>query len=222
MLTALLLGLGTASAAADGEAGLVVDWGDGSTSNYCIAFQGNSISGEQLLARAGLNVNQFSGLVCGINGVGCQHSGTFNSCTCECQDLGGDCVYWSFFTKGYGGGWQYSAGGFQGQRVADGEMHAWRWGEGGPSSAPAPAPVSFEQVCGHPPRSVASPTPTPDGNPAAPDGNIAAPDGDPHEPPDEHSPAGNFDTDAPGRGHEHRHAVAFPFAGCNRYGHACG
>ena len=44
-------------------------------------------------------------------------------------------------------------------------MQAWRWGRGGASSAPPPPAISFEAVCGHPPRGglaqATQPPPTP-------------------------------------------------------------
>lgn len=161
LFAALLCALVPALAHADGEAGLVVDYGNGQVDTFCIAFSGDSITGDQLLARAGLDVNQFSGLVCAIGGTGCQHSGTFDSCTCQCRSGSADCTYWGFFTARYGAPFIYSALGFRSQRARDGEIHAWKWGRGSPNSAPAPAPIAFETICGHPPLSRATATPLP-------------------------------------------------------------
>lgn len=157
LLGATLLALALAAVVqADGEAGLVIHWGDGRVSTHCIAFGGDSITGDEMLERAGYNINQFSGLVCSIGGVGCQHSGSFDSCTCECQSGGDDCVYWSFFEQPYGATWRYSALGAFIARAEDGELHGWQWGEGGPASAPVPPATSFEAVCGHPPGTVST------------------------------------------------------------------
>lgn len=161
LLLPLLAWLGlNDSARADGEAGLVVDFGNGVVETYCIAIPGSDISGEQMLRAAGLGVNQFSGLVCSIDGTGCTHSGSFDSCTCECKTGGSDCTYWAFFTQKYGAKWTYSATGFQLIRAKDGDLQAWKWGKGSLSNAPPPASTTFEQVCGHAPSSVAEPTPT--------------------------------------------------------------
>lgn len=152
MLVAAMLGvlfLFPATALADGEAGLVIDWGDGRVTDHCIAFEGDGISGDELLSRAGYSVNDFSGLVCGIQGQGCEHSGSGSSCLCECPSGGADCTYWGFFTKDAGApDWQYSFMGYRSQAASDGDMHGWIWGRGGPSSAPPPPDVPFESVCG--------------------------------------------------------------------------
>jgi hypothetical protein len=140
-----------ALAHADGEAGIVIHWGDGRVSTHCIAFEGESTTGDRLLERAGYDINQFSGLVCAIDDVGCEHSGSFDSCTCECQSGGGDCTYWGFFRQPYGDTWFYSALGAFSARVEDGDLQGWKWGKGGPASAPAPPATTFEAVCGHSP-----------------------------------------------------------------------
>ena len=150
------------AARADGEAGLVIQVGDQVTT-YCVPFTGDSISGERLLAASGLPVEQFGGssgrVVCAIGQVGCFNPSSFDSCFCECK--GNDCTYWAFFTRAYGKGWVYSSVGISLARAKDGEVHGWKWGRGGPSSAPAPADITFEQICGHPPRGGAAPTPLP-------------------------------------------------------------
>ncbi len=158
ILAAVWLALTSLTVArADGEAGVVIDYGT-HTESFCVAFAGDSISGDALLAAAGREVNQFSGLVCGIDAVGCLHSGSFDSCTCQCR--GSNCTYWAFFTRDYGqGGWTYSGLGFRLARAGDGDLQGWRWGAGTLTSAPPPAGVTFEQVCGHAPRGGASQPP---------------------------------------------------------------
>jgi hypothetical protein len=161
-LAALVAVIGVASA--DGEVGLVIQEG-GEATTYCIAYTGDGITGEELLQRAGLTVGQFGGsarTVCSIGGTGCDNASSFSSCFCKCQ--GGNCVYWAFFTREYGKGWVYSSLAFNLLKAEDGDLHGWKWGAGGPSSAPAPVDITFEQVCGHPPRGgaavSASATPT--------------------------------------------------------------
>ena len=145
---------GTAVASADGEVGLVIQEG-GEATTYCIAYTGDGITGEELLERAGLPVEQFGGgggrTVCAIGGTGCSDANSFSSCFCECTG-GGSCVYWAFFTREYGKAWVYSSLAFNLLKAEDGDLHGWKWGAGGPSSAPAPVDVTFEQVCGHAPR----------------------------------------------------------------------
>jgi hypothetical protein len=167
---------------ADGEAGLVVQHGDGSTETYCIAFEGSSIAGDALLRRAGVPVEQFSGLVCSLGarpGEGCPNASSFDSCTCQCS--GASCVYWAFFTRAHGKPWVYSAIGFTLHAARDGDLHGWKWGRGGPSSAAAPGDITFEQVCGHPPGAAAVPTQAPPT--ATPPPAAAAPPATPPSPP---------------------------------------
>jgi len=156
-----------------GEAGLVIQHGDGTTETYCIPFTGDGIRGNELLSRAGVPVEQFSGLVCALGtqpGEGCRAASSFESCTCKCQ--GADCVYWAFFTQPYGKQWTYAAIGLFGQKAKDGDLQGWKWGKGNASSAPAPAPITFEQVCGHAPRGEGTVTSTPP--PQAPDVSTGA------------------------------------------------
>ncbi|MBE0607898.1 MAG: hypothetical protein IH609_00820 [Dehalococcoidia bacterium] len=164
-LAALVAGIGVASA--DGEVGLVIQEG-GEATTYCIAYTGDGITGEELLQRAGLAVGQFGGsarTVCSIGDTGCSDASSFTSCFCQCQ--GGSCVYWAFFTRENGKDWVYSSLAFNLLKAEDGDLHGWKWGAGGPSSAPAPVDLTFEQVCGHAPRggaavaAVATSTPLP-------------------------------------------------------------
>jgi hypothetical protein len=146
------------AARADGEAGLVVQDGD-QVKTYCIPFTGDGITGQDLLKQAGLKVEAFGGstlAVCAIGQTGCQDASSFTSCFCQCQ--GGDCTYWAFFTRQYGKGWVYSSLAFNLLKAKDGDLHGWKWGKGGPNSAPVPQDITFEQVCGHAPRGGAAPT----------------------------------------------------------------
>jgi len=149
-------------ARADGEAGLVVEEG-GIATTYCIAFSGDGITGEEMLRRAGYTIEQFGGsgarTLCAIGETGCKDASSFNSCFCQCQ--GANCVYWAFFTREYGKAWVYSVLAFNLLKADDGDVHGWKWGAGAPNSAPAPAEITFEQICGHAPRGGAAATATP-------------------------------------------------------------
>ena len=138
---------------ADGEAGLVVQDGD-QVKTYCIAFTGDGITGQELLKRAGISVEAFGGgsglAVCALGERGCPDASSFSSCFCQCQ--GGDCTYWAFFTRQYGKSWVYSALAFNLIKAKDGDVHGWKWGRGGPNSAPAPQDITFAQICGHEPQ----------------------------------------------------------------------
>ena len=143
---------GAAGAFADGgEAGLVIQNGDGTVDTFCIAFTGDGITGDRLLESAGVTVVNWGGLVCAIGAdEGCFEPRSVSSCTCQCKG-GADCTYWAFFTQKYGQGWVYASIGYQGQKAKDGDLQGWKWGKGGPQSAPAPKAITFEQVCGHAP-----------------------------------------------------------------------
>jgi hypothetical protein len=148
------LGVHVGVAYADGgEAGLVIQHGDGSVDTYCVPFAGDSISASDMLAKAGIPVVQFSGAVCAVGTQeGCFAPSSFD--TCYCMSYPPTSTYWAFYIAPYGKSWQYSALGYQDPRsvLRDGDMQAWRWGKGGPNSAPLPQPITFQQVCGHAPR----------------------------------------------------------------------
>lgn len=156
---AILFALGTVVAGAPlaradgGEAGLVIQHGDGSIDTYCVAFGGESISGVDLLARVNIPVTQFGGLVCAVGTrEGCFAPSSFE--TCVCQSYPPTSTYWAFFLERHGQGWRYASAGFTDPAadLKDGDMQAWRWGKGGVNSAPAPPAITFEEVCGHTPR----------------------------------------------------------------------
>jgi hypothetical protein len=171
LLLALAAGAGATLAQADGEAGLVLQAGD-AVETYCVPFKGDSITGTDLLNAAMIPFERFGGsaqVLCSIRDVGCFNASDFDSCFCRCKSGDANCTYWAFFTQRYGGTWVYSATAFSLARARDGDVHGWKWGAGGPSSAPLPAPISFEQICGHPPRGgVQPPTPTAVGTTVAP------------------------------------------------------
>jgi hypothetical protein len=166
-LFALLIVLGALAARAPlaradgGEAGLVIQHGDGSVDTYCVAFSGDSISGEDLLKKVNIPITQFGGLVCAVGTQeGCFQPSSFE--TCVCQSYPPTNTYWAFYLQRHGQGWRYSSFGFADPSadLKDGDMQAWRWGKGGASSAPPPPALTFEQVCGHAPRGGAQLQPT--------------------------------------------------------------
>ena len=129
---------GTPLVRADGgEAGLVIQHGDGSVDTYCVAFSGDSISGTELLTKVNIPVTQFGGLVCAVGTrEGCFAPSSFE--TCVCKSYPPDNTYWAFFLQRHGQGWRYASAGFAdpSSGLKDGDMQAWRWGKGGANSAP--------------------------------------------------------------------------------------
>ena len=74
------------------EAAVVVDFGDGRVESHCVTFSEGSISGVDLLSRAGVAVGVGSGVVgtsvCKIGDTGCEAG---QNCFCHCQGV--DCRY---------------------------------------------------------------------------------------------------------------------------------
>lgn len=149
-----LIGLTLAgSARADGprRAGLVVHFGGGRTQTACVAFTGDSISGMELLRRAGFNlVTAYAGTaVCKIDDLGCP------SDNCFCQSYAPPYAYWAYFHSHGDGNWSYSQVGAADYQVRDGQVDGWSWGPG--ESSPPPG-LRFDEICLAP---TAIPTSTP-------------------------------------------------------------
>lgn len=143
LFLALLLAL-PASVAAQGaqhRAGLVIQFGDGSLVTRCVSFNEPSISGAELLARAGLAIRLDTGSsigagVCKIEKQGCEAG---RSCFCQCE--GSTCAYWQYFHL-QNGAWKYSNLGASLYQVSDGAVEGWAWGNN-----VAPPVMSLDQIC---------------------------------------------------------------------------
>jgi hypothetical protein len=156
------------------HAGLVIVFPDG-TDTYCIAFEGDELTGLELLAMTGLPIvdGGFGGLgdaVCRIDDVGCSDPG---NCWCQCR--GADCHYWSYFELD-AGEWDYLQIGASQHRVRDSDVVGWVWGNGrtppgATSSAaicapaqPTPVPTPTRaRISTAPPPATATPMPPPGG-----------------------------------------------------------
>ncbi len=134
-----------ASAQETKRAAVVVDAGDGIQAR-CVAFAEPTLSGHELLTRAGFATVTSAGAqgqaVCAIDATGCPAS----DCFCQCQ--GADCAYWSYWQQREGA-WGYAAQGAGSRVIADGDVDGWFWGPG--NAAAAPVPVDFTAVCGDAP-----------------------------------------------------------------------
>ncbi len=138
LLPALMTGRALAQGA--NQAGIVVQYGDGSVVTYCVTFSGESISGYEALLATGLEVEaafdpSLGAAVCGLNGEGC----TASDCFCRYPD------YWSYWHL-QGEAWVYSGAGVSNSHLHAGEVDGWRWGTGDP-----PPVVPFDQICAPPP-----------------------------------------------------------------------
>ncbi|MBN1657404.1 MAG: hypothetical protein JXA93_03330 [Anaerolineae bacterium] len=148
---------GSAAAQEENRAGLVIQFADGQSETWCVAFEGATISGDELLARSELEIliDPSSGMgitVCRIEGLGCAYPAEH----CFCQCMGGEsCAYWNYFYRDPGDeAWTYSALGALLREVPPGGMEAWVWGDG---QAPPAADLTFDTVCA-PPVPTAEPT----------------------------------------------------------------
>ncbi len=129
------------------RAGLVIRYGDATVETRCISFTEPSLSGAELLARAGLPViinynGGLGGAVCSIGGQGCAFPG--QDCFCKCQ--GSACEYWAYY-HWQDGRWVYSDVGASSYQVTDGALEGWSWGQGNFSSGTEPPVVRFEEIC---------------------------------------------------------------------------
>jgi len=175
------------------QAGLVVVHGDGRVVTSCVAFSEESISGVELLRRAGLTVTvgAYAGLgygVCEIEGEGCPAG---QPCFCQCE--GSPCAYWAYSHRRPDGSWAISGVGASGWQVHDGDVDGWVWGDG----STAPLAVAFEELCppegdlpaepttaSQPVSTTITPAPLPNVSPAPPSpamsegGGVAVPAGE--------------------------------------------
>jgi hypothetical protein len=123
------------------RAGLVLRFGDGSVVTRCVSFSEPSLSGAELLMRAGLSVvldlnSSIGAGVCKIGNQGCDRG---KSCFCQCE--GSTCAYWQYFHL-QSGAWKYSNLGAGVYQVSDGAVEGWAWGNN-----VAPPVMSLDQIC---------------------------------------------------------------------------
>jgi len=186
ILIAALLGPGLAWGDGPNRAGLVVQFADGQTKTICVEFEGEEITGADLLIRSGLDavVDPSSGLgiiVCRIDGQGCDYPA--EPCFCQCSGSG-PCAYWNYFYREPGqDGWTYAALGALRHKARSGSVEAWVWGDG--TTLPA-AGLTFEVVC---PASTPAATPQVTGTPQQPALQVTAAAGAPTLEPTQAQPA---------------------------------
>ena len=125
------------------RAGLVVVGGEGEVMTACVSFDEETITGVDLLRRAGLELalNAYGGLgygVCAIDGEGC---GEGEDCFCQCRAQ--PCAYWVYSHRQEDGSWAISGVGAASWNLRDGDMDGWVWGDG----STAPPQYTFEEIC---------------------------------------------------------------------------
>ena len=141
----------------ENKAGLVVQGSDNTTQTYCIPFEGDTISGLDLLIKSGLplKVQAYGGMgaeVCQIGATGCDYPNQ----ACACQSYGPNGVYWSYHHL-QDNKWKASIAGAGSYKVHPGDVEGWAWSSGTP-----PKLYTFSQLChaAEPPPSPTPPHPT--------------------------------------------------------------
>lgn len=164
----------SAGAQAQNRAGIVVQYDGDRVVTFCVRFDEPSISGLDLLSRAGLRpVAEVGGLgaaVCSLDGQGCAYPS--QPCFCQCQ--GSRCSYWNYLHL-VDGSWRYSPIGAAAYTVRDGAVEAWAWGD-----QLTPPIYTIDQICAESPTPPAAPvvaqtTPTPAASPTPASSDTPAP-----------------------------------------------
>jgi hypothetical protein len=156
-----------ARAAATHRAAVIVE-GDGQTHRVVVEFTEDSISGIELLRRAGAEPVVYS--YSGIGGAVCRLYGVGRDAGPSCLGgTSGDARYWAYFRAPAGTtSFKYAVVGGGSTSVRDGDVEGWRYGTGA-----APAYASIDTILG-----IAPPPTTPPPTVAAPStGGAATPRG---------------------------------------------
>lgn len=150
----------TCAAAAGDRVAVVVQHANGTTLSRCVAFAGDSISGEQALAKSGI---QAGTLPSGGFGVAvCQLDGEPSSYPPSCWS--GTSPFWALFVSRGSGSWQYSSVGISSVVLHDGDALGFRY-----QSQSSHAPPAMAGDCPHAtPPPTPKPTPRPTQRPTAP------------------------------------------------------
>jgi hypothetical protein len=135
------------AAAGSNHAAVLVEHADGSVVTRCVAFDADSISGEELLNRSGVawsgqTFGGFGDAVCALDGEPARYS-----------DCPGKDRYWAVFMARGGGAWQLANVGISTIALHDGDAEGFRYV---PSSGVPTVPVTAAGVC-----AAALTTPTP-------------------------------------------------------------
>lgn len=149
-----ILAVSPARAQEESHAGLVIVHGDGRVTQQCVAFAETTISGYELLKRAGpamsVEAGAIGATICSIDGEGCAFPQ--ESCFCQCQ--GSPCTYWSYWRQS-AAGWQYQNLGAANTKVRAGDVEAWHWATGTPNDAEKPPDLTFDAICAAEPKAQA-------------------------------------------------------------------
>jgi hypothetical protein len=100
------------------QAGLVVKHSDGQTKISCVSFDGQSISGWQLLEKSGFNPIAKNGFIVEIDGEK----------TTDYQQMSEDDAFWSYWQ--FDGSWKFFNMGANYTTVKDGDIQGWQLSTG--------------------------------------------------------------------------------------------
>jgi hypothetical protein len=141
-------------------AGMVVRHGDGTLIYAYVEFDSETITGEELLARAGLSftVAPFGGFgagICAIDDEGCPAD------DCWCASYSSPAYYWHYYAWN-GSAWSALPHGASSRELRDGDIDGWSW-TAGDHGLP---PVSIDELArlngfDRSPPATATPTPAP-------------------------------------------------------------
>jgi hypothetical protein len=148
----LLVGVGAARAVPVHRAAVIVE-GDGQTHRVVVEFTEDSISGLELLRRAGADPVVYA--YSGIGGAVCRLFGVGRDAGPDCLGgTGGDARYWAYFRASAGTtAFRYASVGGGSTSVRDGDVEGWRFGTGA-----APTYASIDTILGIAPPPTVPPT----------------------------------------------------------------
>lgn len=126
------------------QAGLLVTYGDGTSQSICVSFDGDSITGYQLLQNSGLDIvtQYFDGLgeaLCKITGDAGSDGCDYPTQTCFC-----DSSTWVLFVTNDQTTWTKSDEGMSKAMVSAGGAQAQLWG----NDTQSPPSCFFADICG--------------------------------------------------------------------------
>lgn len=138
-----LIGSAQVARAAGTHRAAVIVEGDGQTHRVVVEFTEDSISGIELLRRAGADPVVYS--YSGIGGAVCRLYGVGRDAGPDCLGgTGGDARYWAYFRAPAGAtAFRYASVGGGSTTVRDGDVEGWRYGTGA-----APTYASIDTILG--------------------------------------------------------------------------
>lgn len=149
-----------AAAAGAHHVALVVEHADGRTLEYCVGFDADSVTGEQVLQAAAQQYGlEYRTVAFGSLGDAvCQIDHEPQTYPATCWTSSSD--YWSMWVSRGGGTWTGSNRGVSSQTFADGDAEGWHYVPQSGAAAPPPTPVGVcKAALPTPPPSTAGPPP---------------------------------------------------------------